>query len=140
MKNIELKKNLWKSIKPEILKEIGDKYDISVEDLEKDSKYFHPVIKISDFEYLRAQCDIESKGYYAVYLYPTKQMDIYDKIEIVLNTNSFKDAINIVKKKRIGFSIKDTFQEIEVLKQNIKYVNELIKAKRELLNSIVVRA
>ncbi len=136
MTNQQQKKQLWENtIKPAIIKEIGDKYEISVIDMNRDDKYFHPAIKLDNDFFIQAQCDLETDYYYACYLYSSNA----SYIRINLNTNSLKDALKLIKQRKIRKTIKDEMQEIKILSKQLNIIQELISAKKELLNSYLLR-
>ena len=135
--NIILKKQiLWNKLLPEIQKETGRKYEVTVSDLDKDSEYFHPIVKLSDSQCLKAQCDLEHDYYYAIKLTTIDdESSVWPSISIDLKAKSFKEAISLIKRKKISSSVTDTLQDIKDIDKNIQYMHELKKAKIKLLNA-----
>lgn len=62
----ERKKKLWKQLKPKIEEEVAGKYEVDVDELYDDSECFRPIVKITDWLSLEAQCYIGSNSYHAL--------------------------------------------------------------------------
>jgi len=63
---METRKNkIWESLKNDFLKHIPKGYEVKVEGLKEDDKYFHPTISITKDIILHSQCDIDSTNIYS---------------------------------------------------------------------------
>jgi hypothetical protein len=137
MKNSEIKRAKWDKISSGILDEIGDKFEITVTGLDENSKYYHPIVKLQDKIFLKAQCDIDNDYYYAVRLnyFTTNSNDFEHELSIELKAGTFKEAIIQYEKHKIKNSIDNTFREIQEIQNSIRFMNDLVKAKIKLLNN-----
>jgi len=64
--NVELKRDLWKKIKIDFLKDVPKQYKIEVEGIEEDDKYFHPVINLDENTRIKGQCDTGNSHVYGL--------------------------------------------------------------------------
>ena len=120
---IKTKKELWKKVKQDIIKEIGAKYAIEVKDLDRDSKYFHPIIILEDCK-IQAQCDVDNEFYYAPKL-------LFKGIIIDYKSrDTLKETIKSIKRGNLIEKLTEIHTEVTAIQTTIDYLDELIKIKK----------
>jgi len=133
---IKAKKILWKKIKADIIKEIGTEYEISVEGLEREDQYFHPVVKLNDDSYLKAQCHVDRDYYYAVslhYIYTPIDLDI----DYLINSRSFSKSIQYLNSIDLQSLLKAPLDEIIQIDKSIVFLNKLKMVQIRSLESLL---
>jgi len=73
MKNSDLKKANWKSIKSDFLKGIPKRFKIETEGINNETDYYHPIIRITDEIIVKGQADTKTERVYALVLQIEKQ-------------------------------------------------------------------
>ncbi len=109
---IKAKKQKWDEEKEEFLKNVPEKYSVSVEGLEDNSEYFHPIIK-TEVGVVKGQCSLNNKGVYA----------------LRLKTEDVKYSVFI---HSIEFSIENYSTLKDVLEQSEKYEGKLGTARSKI--------
>ena len=136
MEKIKIKKELWKKLKKELLQKVPKKYKISIEDLDEDNEYAHPIINLDENFYLRGQIGGGHDEIYGWHVH-IKNKEYLQKLNIysgfdVDNDKNFNFVVNNFDK------IKDRLNDIyEQLKSLNKMIELLQNTATDMLYSAI---
>lgn len=102
---IERKKKIWEVVKPQIEEEVAGKYEVGVQGLSEYSEYFHPIVRLGNFGYLKTQCDVDDESYYSLSLIlfignGNIEIRIVDDLKLaikVLETSKIEDCVKVLR-------------------------------------------
>lgn len=128
---VEIKKRIWKKAKVKFLKNVPKEYKVSVEGLEDDTKYCHPIIHLDENIIIRGQIDIGNEDVYALHLVLKEKLQLspylYTMSLDIENDEHFEYLVkNYQKLKPILIDSLSEIEKLHILKHDLEVVQNNI--------------